>query len=100
MAAMIDARPNQLFGASPEATGGGRRPRFEMRAEAQRATRGPAKLGLSTAQGAVEGIKMYAATHAAKEGACTNERQGSAAPLTTRVSAPVCHLLPQKTTGT
>ena len=30
---------------------------------------GVAKLGLATTQGSVEGIKLYAATHAAKEGA-------------------------------
>ena len=47
----------------------GRRPRFEMRAEAKKAVRAShAKLGLATTQGAIEGIKMYAATHAAKEG--------------------------------
>ena len=55
--------------AADEAPLPGRRPRFEMRAEAKKAVRAShAKLGLATTQGAVEGIKMYAATHAAKEG--------------------------------
>ena len=62
---------------SGEATTG-RRPRFEMRAEAKKAVRAShAKLGLATTQGAIEGIKMYAATHAAKEGAfgCEGTRE-------------------------
>ena len=57
--------------AVEEPTNMSRRPRFEMKAAAENvATRaGVGKLGLATTQGAVDGIKMYAATHAAKEGA-------------------------------
>ena len=52
---------------------GPRRPtlRFEAQAADHKSSSrgGVAKLGLATTQGSVEGIKLYAATHAAKEGA-------------------------------
>ena len=50
---------------------GPRRPtlRFEAQAADHKSSSrgGVAKLGLATTQGSVEGIKLYAATHAAKE---------------------------------
>ena len=93
---------------APEAAAG-RRPRFEMRAEARKAaTRGGgAKLGLATTQGAIGGVKLYAATHAAKEGARATlcaARLPESSPLSlgrahTRARASrVCAA--QKTTGT
>ena len=61
--------PSEGNATGDDATG--RRPRIGFQAAAEKATTrsGVAKLGLSTAQGVVSGIKMYAATHAAKEGA-------------------------------
>jgi hypothetical protein len=60
--------------ASPDGTSGrGARARFGDGVGgaglAKAATRAAPKLGLSTTQGAVAGIKMYAAIHAVKEGA-------------------------------
>ena len=53
-----------------------RRPRFEMRAVARRAAErgGNGRLGLSTVQGVVSGLKLYAATHAGMEGKLPAQR--------------------------
>ena len=64
------AGPSGVAGSGPTGVGetAGKRPRVEMRAEAAAAkVKANAKLGLSQAQGPVEGIKLYAASHAAKE---------------------------------
>ena len=83
--------------AADEAPLPGRRPRFEMRVEGSTATRtSMAKLGLSTAQGAVEDIKMYAANHAAKEG----ERAITLFPRASPTRTPRTLLYTQKTTDT
>jgi len=88
-----------------ETAGNRRAARFEAPTDGQKpvkvASRGGAKLGLATTQGSVAGIKMYAATHAAKEGALGHQQHMPSATAPVRTAHNVFLLLfAQKITAT
>ena len=70
--------------AEPSAGEARRTPRFEARANARKKAEQKNAIGLSTVQGAVSGLKDYAAVHALKEGAPFHS---------SRTSSPKAHTL-------